>query len=425
MTAGDIYTVAGRSSSGYSGDGGPATKARLFESDGVAVDGAGNLVIADTVNQRIRVVAVSTGEFYGQAMTAGDIYTVAGSTTRGDGGPANEAMLGFPEAVATDQAGDLLIAGSGRIRVVAADTGESYGQAMTAGDIYTVAGGGTRTGDGGPATAAQLDPEGVAVDLAGNLVIADTFSQRIRVVADHSGTFYGQPMTAEDIYTIAGTGTLGSSGDGGPATAAELFSPIGVTVDAAGDVAIADTQNHRIQLVAARSGEDFGQPMTAGDIYTIALGPASRHRRWVQDVAFDAAGNVVFTDQRFDKTQVVAASTGTFYGQAMIAGGVYTLTGGQYSPDGVAVDSAGNVLITDLDTGRVHVLAEAAGTFYGIEMTAGHVYTVAGDGTPGFAGDGGRATRAELSLPEAVTADGSGFVIADFGNNRIRLVTGG
>ena len=129
-----------------------------------------------------------------------------------------------------DGAGNLLIAdtGNNRVRVVAASTGTFYGQAMTAGDIYTVAGDGTGgfSGDGGPATSAELDyPAGVAVDGAGNLVIADTGNNRVRVVAASTGTFYGQAMTAGDIYTVAGDGTGGFSGDGGPATSAELDQP--------------------------------------------------------------------------------------------------------------------------------------------------------------------------------------------------------
>jgi sugar lactone lactonase YvrE len=257
MTAGDIYTVAGNGTIGFSGDAGPATKARLFLPDGVAVDGAGNLVIADTRNQRIRVVAASSGTFYGRAMTAGDMYTVAGTGTAGfsgDGGPATSAEVDLPTAVAVDAAGNLVIVDPGnvRVRVVAHKTGTFYGQAMTAGDIYTVAGGGTGgLGDGGPATSAELSsPDGVAVDGTGNLVIADTFHHRIRVVAHKTGTFYGVSMTAGDIDTVAGTGTHGFSGDGGPATRAELNTPVGVAVDAAGNLVIADTANGRIRVVA-------------------------------------------------------------------------------------------------------------------------------------------------------------------------------
>jgi hypothetical protein len=135
---------------------------------------------------------------------------------------------------------------------VAASTGTFYGQAMTAGDIYTIAGNGVGvfSGDGGPATAAELsDPHSTAVDAGGNLLITDTLNNRVRVVAATTGTFYGQPMTAGDIYTIAGTGTGGFSGDGAPATAAELSAPADVAIDAAGDLLITDSHNRRIREV--------------------------------------------------------------------------------------------------------------------------------------------------------------------------------
>jgi len=142
--------------------------------------------------------------------------------------------------------------GHNRVRVVAVKTGTFYGQAMTALHIYTVAGGGGFGGDGGPATNARLSEEGqVAVDPAGNLVIADTGSQRIRVVAVKSATFYGQAMIAGHIYSVAGvSGTSGFSGDGGPATKAELFIPGGVAVNKTGGLVIADTGNHRIRAVS-------------------------------------------------------------------------------------------------------------------------------------------------------------------------------
>ena len=150
------------------------------------------------------------------------------------------ARLHRPTGVALDAAGNVLISDSfnERIRVLAAKTGTFYGQAMTAGDIYTVAGNGTQgfSGDGGPATAAELNtPLRTTVDAAGNVVISDSFNQRIRVLAAKTGTFYGRAMTAGDIYTIAGNGTAGFSGDGGPATATGLYKPLRVIVDAAGD----------------------------------------------------------------------------------------------------------------------------------------------------------------------------------------------
>jgi trimeric autotransporter adhesin len=302
----------------FSGDGGAAVKARLGDVTGLAVDGAGNVIITDTGNHRVRVVAASTGTFYGQAMTAGHIYTVAGdgdSVYSGDGGPATSAGMD-PQAVAVDPAGNLVIADgsnedvSNRVRVVAASTGTFYGQAMTAGDIYTIAGDGTRgySGDGGPATSAELfAPDGLAFDGAGNLVIADADNNVVRVVAARTGTFYGQAMTAGDIYTVAGNGTFGYSGDGGPATSAELNGPSGVAVDAAGNLVIGDTLNNRVRVVAASTGTFYGQAMTAGDIYTVAGngkigysgdgGPATSARLSAPTgVAVDSSGNLVIAD---------------------------------------------------------------------------------------------------------------------------------
>jgi sugar lactone lactonase YvrE len=123
MTAGYIYTVAGNSTAGFSGDGGPATSAGLLRPGSVTVDGSGNLVIADTSDNRIRVVAASTGSFYGQPMTAGNIYTVAGTGTggfSGDGGPATSGEIAHPQGVAATPAGDLIIADTyaNRVRLV-------------------------------------------------------------------------------------------------------------------------------------------------------------------------------------------------------------------------------------------------------------------------------------------------------------------
>lgn len=122
---------------------------------------------------------------------------------------------------------------------------------MTAGDIYTIAGDGATgySGDGGPATKAAVGPESVTFDAAGNLVLADTFNNRVRVVAVRTGTFFGQNMIAGDIYTIAGNGTFGFAGDGGPPRKAELWRPAGVLVTSAGSLLIADQSNNRVRMV--------------------------------------------------------------------------------------------------------------------------------------------------------------------------------
>jgi sugar lactone lactonase YvrE len=392
MTAGHVYRIAGAAGLplGFAGDGGPATAAQLREPGGVAVDGAGDLMIVDTGNVRVRMLAASTGTFYGRAMTAGDIYTVAGDGQQGfagDGGPAAAAELSQPGGVTVDGSGNLVIADSGnwRVRVVADQTGSYYGQEMTAGNIYTVAGNGqvTFSGDGGPATKAGVGPDDVAVDGAGNLVIGDGGSDRIRVVAARTGTFYGQPMKAGDIYTVAGDGQIGLSGDGGPATKAELESPDGVTVDGAGNLVIAD--DWRVRVVATRTGTFYGQPMTAGDIYTVA-------------------------------------GTGT---PGFSGDGGPALNAEFSFISAVAVDGAGNLVVDDANNNRIRVVAASTETFYGQPMTAGDVYTVAGDGTAGFTGDGGPASAAELNEPLGVAADGTGnLVIADRYNERVRMITG-
>ena len=372
---------------GYNGDGIPATRAELTLPTGAAMDGAGNLVIADLGNSRIRVVAASTGTFYGQAMTAGDIYTIAGNgdgVYNGDGIPATTAGL-RPAAVAVDHAGNLVVTDDNdRIRVVAAKSGTFYGQAMTAGDIYTVAGDGHSgyNGDGIRATSATLFPQAVAVDGAGNLVIADLGSNRVRVVAASTGTFYGQAMTAGDIYTIAGNGDGAFNGDGIPATSAGV-NPEGVAMDSAGNLVVADG-NSLVRVVAARTGSFYGQAMTAGDIYTVAG----------------------------DGTRGYAGDGGPALSAALA------------DPHDVAMDHDGNLVISDTFNNRVRVVAARSGTFYGIAMTKGDIYTVGGDGPSGWNGDGIPATTAQFSSPLGVAVSRAGdLLICDAISNRVRVIS--
>ena len=422
----------------------PATTAALDSVDGLALDAAGNVVISDGLDYLVRLVAARSGTFYGQAMRAGNIYTIAGDGAfgySGDGGPATSAQLARPAGLATDSAGNLLIADSLDcvVRVVAVRSGTFYGQAMTAGDIYTIAGTGRRgySGDGGPGTSANLSgPAGVTIDRAGNAVIADSGNSRIRVVAAHSGTFYGQAMTAGDIYTIAGTGRRRFSGDGGPAASAGLRYPGGLTTDHAGNLVIADTGNHRVRVIAARSATFYGRAMTAGDIYTIGGDGNQPGVGYPQGVAVDPAGNVVLADGYL--VRVLAAWSGRFYCKEMTAGDVYPVAGnGQATsgnggkavdaeisdPDGVAVSAPESIIISASQQAQIMALATASGTFYGQPMKAGNIYTIAGDGTSGFSGDGGAATAAELYGPYGPATDSAGNVVfADSLNNRVRVV---
>lgn len=494
MTAGKLYELAGTGTAGFSGDGGPADKAKLNAPGAVTEDAAGNVVIGDTGNRRIRVVAersgrfyrlamkagdiytvignaspaaraipvaatavavdrtgnllafdgllvralaVKTGEFFGQQMHAGRIYTVAGNTSGhpGDGGPAISAQFQRMFGLTVDSAGNIIQSSDARVRVVAAKSGSFYGQEMTAGNVYTVAGDGSRdfSGDGGPATKAGMLPMAVAADSDGNLLIADT--NRLRVVPTESGPFYGQQMTAGDIYTIVGDGSVQSSGDGGPAVDAGVPSPRGLAFDAAGNLLIA---NGRIRVVAATTGTFYGQSMTAGDIYTVAGGgqevgdgiPALQADVPAFGVTVDQNGNLVLAIEEDGEVRVVAASTGTFYGKAMTAGDVYTVVSGlglsgedeTAGPTSVTVDGAGNLLISDPFNEVLWLFPASSGTFYGQTVTADHLYVAAGGGTAGL-GDSGPGTKAVVS-PYATAINSNGdLVITDQGNGRIRLLT--
>ena len=448
-STGTITTIAGTGRFGFSGDGGLAVGAELYNPAGVAVDGAGNLYIADTFNHRIRKVDFT-----------GTITTIAGTWERGfsgDGGPATAARLAFPRGVAVDGAGNVYIAAYGNKRIRKLDS---------TGTITTIAGTGGRgfSGDGGPAVEAELrNPSGVAVDGAGNLYIADTFNHRIRKV-DSTGTITtvagtgqygfggdGGPATAvrlaypddvavdgagnlyiaessDDrvrkvdstgtITTIAGTGRFGFRGDGGPAVKADLFNPSGVAVDGAGNLYIADVSNHRIRKVDS-TGTITTIAGTGGSGFSGDGGPAVEAKLYnPRGVAVDGAGNLYIAEsgneriRKVDSTGTITTIAGT--GERGFSGdGGPAVEAKLYNPRGVAVDGAGNLYIADYSNKRIRKV-DSTGT----------ITTVAGTGQYGFSGDDGPAPAARLAFPRGVAVDGAGnLYIADFGNHRIRKLT--
>ena len=285
---GVITTVAGSGTGGFTGDGGTAISANLYQPDGVAVDSFGSLYIADTGNNRIREVTAATGI----------ITTVAGTgyaTYGGDGGPPAAASLSQPNAVAVDASGNLYIAdaGNNRVRKVSAVTGI----------ITTLAGNGTRaySGDGAAATQAGVSPGGIALDSSGNLYIADNLNNRIRKVAAATGV----------ITTVAGNGTQGFSGDGGAATSASLSYPRGVALDAFGHLYFADGNNNRVRVVVASTGAITTVAGNGSAAFSGDGGQATLAGLVADSITLDSYGNLYIGGGNF--IRVVDATSGNIF----------------------------------------------------------------------------------------------------------------
>ncbi len=424
ISNGPPTVVAGNGTAGFSGDGGPAASAELNTAESVAVDAAGNLYIADFMNNRIRKV------------TKGVIATIAGNGTiafsGGNGSPLG-AQLNLPQGVAVDDNGNLYIADSASNRVFK----------VSHGVVTTIAGNGAAgfSGDNGPAANAQLNsPQGVAIDASGNVYITDTMNNRIRKV------------TSGVITTVVGNGTPGYSGDGGPALSAQLDDPQGgLAVDSAGNLYVADTFNGRIREVSngvittvAGNGR-FGSSGDGGPAAGAMLnGPVG--------VAVDSRGNLYIADTGypFDGIgRIRKVSNGII---TTVAGAGLAPTPGNLGDNGaataaalpfpksVAVDAAGSIYIADAGGPNL----ETGGGYYARvrKVSNGVITTIGGNGTAGFSGDFGPGSAAALNVPQSVAVDASGnvyvadsgnrsltsdggnaFHLMDTGNNRIRLLS--
>jgi uncharacterized protein (TIGR03437 family) len=382
---GRIATIAGNGQPALAGDGGPAVQAQLNGPTSLALDSAGDLYIADTGNQRVRVVAAASGV----------IQTFAGTSDNGDGGLAAGAVLATPTALAVDAAGDLFIGGGNVIRKV-----------DTSGIISTIAGGGNSTQNGVAALQAQLNPLSMAVDSAGNLYVGEP-SRVVRI------------DTAMTVTTIAGTGVAGYSGDGGVATSAQVNNVNAVAVDPAGDVLIADFGNARVRRIAAATGiittvAGNGQTTYSGiggNAAQAGIGSAT-------GVAVDPTGNIYISST---KTYFLfkVSPAGTLSIAAGVGGCGYLGDGGPGTtaavcqPLSLASDTNGNIFIGDNNCYCVRELAQGTGI----------IQTVAGVGSKGYDGDGGPATQAHLQTATALAVSGTTLYIADVLSGVVRGVT--
>jgi trimeric autotransporter adhesin len=386
--AGKMTTIAG-GSWGFGGDEGPATGALLTYPSGLALDGAGNIYIADTNNCRVRKITPD-----------GRIHTIAGNgtcATAGDRGLASSAELNYPSSVAVDSSGNIYVAEQYRIRLIAAGTGI----------ITSFAGGsGSFTADGIQATTAYIPSSlSLAVDRSGNLYFTDYTSSRVRMIGASNGI----------VKTVAGTGTAGFGGDGGAPTSALLNYPIGVAVDSTGNIYIADQNNCRIRMVdtSGHITTVAGATHYAGD-QTLATG-ALLH--YPQHAIKDPRGNLYISDMYNHAIRKVAPS-GII---TTIAGnGTCGYTGDQGPavsatlcyPEALALDSNGNLYVADSSN---HVVRRID--------TGGQIATYAGTGTSGDAYHGSQAAAAQLRCPAGLAADGAGnLYVSDECSNRVHKI---
>ena len=390
-STGLITRYAGNDTAGFSGDGGPATAAKLYQPASIVFDSKGNLYIADMyINGRVRKVDPS-----------GIITTFAGNgsaSVSGDGGQATAAQMSRPCGLRLDAAGNLYITECNN-RVLR--------KVSPTGIITTIAGtGGSGSGgDGGPATAATFtQPTTVITDASGKIYIADMSANRVRVIA--GGT----------INTFAGNGTAASGGDGGPASAATLNTPIGMCFDASGNLYIAEKSKIRVVNMSTGIISTYAGTGTLG--FSGDGGPATAAQiREVNIINMDASGNLYISDNGNHRIRKVSSSgvitTVAGIGTIGFSGDGGPATAAQLSyPSGAWPDGAGNLYISDALNYRVRVI-----------NSAGIISTFAGTGAAAYGGDGGPATAAGINYPGDFARDAAGnMYFMELVSNRIRKI---
>ena len=419
-----LTTVAGTGVAGAAGDNGAAMQAQLNHPAGLAFDPQGNLYIADSGNHLIRRIKLGIITSYARAATpTGLAFDPSGNLYVADTSGGNIAVIPPSGVSAAIPVAALDLSYSSGLGLYAS-TGNSVVAAGGKVPVTLAGGGNLAHGDNGPATAARLNhPSGAAIDSSGNIYIADRDNHRIREV-----------LPGGNIVTIAGTGTPGLSGDGGPATSAQLNTPSSVTMDSSGNLYIADTGNARVRkitpdgkissatnlglispvyAIADSSGILYIADSAAGKILTAGSNgiPATLLSGLTspRGLALDAQGNLYFTDAGAARVARLSPDGFTTDGStaAISAGSAWNI------PRGVAVDSSGNVYVAD--TGLQEIVEVSP---------AGDSTVIAGTGTPGFSGDGGPASSAQLGFPWDIALGSAGAaLIADLENNRIRSLT--
>ena len=414
-----ITVVAGTGQPGMPTEGMLATAAAITNPTGVAVDTLGNVYITSRNGQKVFRIT-----------SAGQIFTVAGSGGQGfagDGGQATDAMLNHPGALAIDPGGALFVLDESNHRI----------RRIFGGTITTYAGNGNRLFYGGdeqagiPAADAAFSFVGrVAVDENGNVYVADGDNSRVRIIANATESRYGLNLQAGKVYTVAGNGEYGYPQFGGRGFESPLGNPRGLALDAAGNLYISDSSKNVVVKVEKASGQLSLLAGSGGSGHADGTGTAAMFSA-PEGMAYSAVTGELYVADRLNNrirainvaTTTVSTLAGTGV-QGATADGDLATTSALNWPTDVALDAMGNLYFTDANNHKVRALCRVSGTYFGDGMIAGNLYTVAGTGTAGYpATEGVAATGSPLNSPQGLALDATGNVlIADTMNNRVRMV---